>query len=157
MKRSTPLKEAAVTTAMPLASMPPLVVVLEPEVATEEQPAPKKAKAIEEQPEPQKAKETKEEPMPEKAKACEEEPAPEKAKATEEVVMEPLAIVEVPEKATSSRALEAAKSPASEAIELVVSDVRRAYPLPSVEFSGLLQMLEQAHKVSVLFLFTNNP
>ena len=48
MKRSTPLKEASVTIAMPLASMPPPIVVLEPEVATEKQPAPEKAKAIEE-------------------------------------------------------------------------------------------------------------
>ena len=83
--------------------------------------------------------------------ATEEQPAPQKAKATEEVAIESPAIVEVLEKATSSRAQEATKSPTSEAIELVISDVRRAYPLPSVEFSGLLQMLEQAHKVSVLF------
>ena len=81
----------------------------------------------------------------------EEQPLPQKAKATEGETMETPAVVEMPEKATSSRAQEAAKSPTSEAIELVVSDVQRAYPLPSVEFSGLLQMLEQAHKVSVLF------
>ena len=92
MKRSAPPKEVVVTTATPLASMPPEpvivesekaktaegteketppVVVLEPEVAIEEQPALEKAKAIEEQPKPQ------------KAKAIEEELAPEKAMATE--------------------------------------------------------------------------
>ena len=72
MKRSTPSKEAVVTTATPLASMPPEpviseaakakaaegaeketslspVVVLEPEEVTEEQPEPQKAKAIEEE------------------------------------------------------------------------------------------------------------
>ena len=119
MKRSTPSKEAVVTTATPLASMPlepvitetakakaaegaeketPPFVVLEPEVATEEQPAPQKAKAIEEE-------------------------------ATESP-----AVVEVSEKASSSRAQEAAKSPTSEAIELVVSDVQRlihCHPLNS--------------------------
>ena len=149
MKKSTPLKETVVTTATPLASMPPPVIALEPEVTTEKEPTPEKA--IEEEPEPQKAKATEAEPTPEKAKASEEEPVPEKGKATEETAVEPLAIIEVPEKATSSKAPEAAKSPTSEVIEKVVSDVRKAYPLPSIEFSDLLRMLEQAHKVSVSF------
>ena len=131
--------------------MPPPVIALEPEVTMEKQPTPEKGKAIEEEPEPQKAKATEAEPTPEKAKASEEEPVPEKSKATEETAVEPLAIIEVPEKATLSKAPEAAKLPASETIELVLSDVRKAYPLPSIEFSDLLRMLEQAHKVSVSF------
>ena len=135
MKRSTPSKEAVVTIATPLASMPPEPVIVESEKT-------KTAEGTE--------KDTSSTPVVVE-EATEEQPAPQKAKATEEETMESPAAVEMPEKATSSRAQEAAKSPTSEAIELVVSDVQRAYPLPSVKFSGLLQMLEQAHKVSVLF------
>ena len=126
MKRSTPLKEAVVTTATPLASMPPEPVIVESEKA-------KTAEGTQ--------KETSLTPVV----------VLEPEEATEEETMETPAVVEMPEKATSSRAQEAAKSPTSEAIELVVSDVREAYPLPSAEFSGLLRMLEETHKVSMLF------
>jgi len=147
MKKAAPSKEPVVTIATPLASKPPPVVILETETATEEQPVTEKTKATEEQPEPAKAKATEEETVPEKAKATVEEPAPEKAKA---IVEKP-----APEKATSSRAQEATKTPTSEIVELVISDVRKAFPLPSAEFSGLLQMLDRAHKVSVLFCISS--
>ena len=164
MKKLTPSKEAAVTVATPLASMPPPIISLDPEATVEKQPAPEKEQATKGEPEPQKAKATEEEPAPEKAKATAEQSeshktkatkeghAPEKAKVVEETATESQAIVKISEKAVSSKTQETAKSPTSEAIELVVTDIQKSYPLPSAEFSGLLQMLEQAHKVSVLFL-----
>ena len=124
MKRSTPSKEAVVTIATPLASMPLVPVIVESE----------KTKTVEGT-----EKDTSSTPVVIE-EATEEQPAPQKAKATEEETMETPAVIEMFEKATSSRAPETANSPTSEAIELVVSDVQRAYPLPSVEFLGLLQM-----------------
>ena len=156
MKKLTPSKEAAVTIATPLASMPPPTISLEPEVTMEKQPAPEKEQSIEEEPEPQKAKATEAEPAPEKAKASEEEPVPEKGKATEEASKEQpeTAVVEMPKKGKSPQLCQETartESPTTTEIMTVVSEIQESYPLPSMEFSGLLRMLEQAHKVSVPF------
>ena len=144
MKKLTPTKEAAVTVVTPLASMPPPVISLEPEATVEQQPAPEK-----EQP-------TGEEPAPEKAKASEEEPAPEPSKATTEESKEKpeVAVVKMPTKDKSPQLRQetvTTESPAMTEIMTVVSEIQESYPLPSMEFSGLLRMLEQAHKVSVPF------
>ena len=142
------------TVATPLASMPPPIISLEPEASVEKQPAPKKEQPTGEEPKPQKAKATGTEPAPEKAKASEEEPAPEPSKATAEESKEQPeeAVVKMPNKGKSPQLRQETamtESPTTTEIMTVVSEIQEAYPLPSMEFSGLLRMLEQAHKVSV--------
>jgi len=156
MKKVTPSKEAVVTIATPLASMPPPIISLEPEASVEKQPAPEKEQPTGEEPKPQKAKATGTEPAPEKARASEEEPAPEPNKATaEESKKQPeVAVVKMPTKGKSPQLRQetvTTESPATTEIMTVVSEIQESYPLPSMEFSGLLRMLEQTHKVSLPF------
>ena len=122
----------------------------------EKQPAPEKEQPIEEEPEPQKAKATEAEPALEKAKASEEELTPEKGKETEEASEEQPepAVVEMPKKGKSPQLRQETvmtESPTTTEIMIVISEIQESYPLPSMEFAGLLRMLEQAHKVSVPF------
>ena len=156
MKKLTPTKEVAVTVATPLASMPPPVISLEPEATVEQQPAPEKEQPTGEEPKPQKAKATGTEPAPEKAKASEEEPAPEPSKATAEESKEQPeeTVVKMPTKGKSPQLRQetvTTESPATTEIMTVVSEIQESYPLPSMEFSELLRMLELVHKVSAPF------